>query len=339
MSAGSERTPKDWTDSWGRTHTYLRISLTEQCNFQCAYCLPPEGLPDAPPPAHHLLDEEILTLARIFVAGGVRKIRFTGGEPLLRAGAARLAARTAQELSVPVHLTTNGSLLPRHLPTLVAGGIAGINISLDTMDREHFARITKRDVLPVVLRAAEAVAATNIQLKLNAVVTPDYALADAMQLIQFARELGAEMRFIEFMPLCGSAWQINGSSRAQELEAEIVRELGLEQRCEGEVAHTFSHSDTGQRVGFIRSLSQPFCGTCNRLRLSCDGRLLTCLFSRQGRALLPLLRAGASEAELRTAIAEEVLQKTRAHGRNNPVDFQDPAVTSAISGVIHSIGG
>lgn len=325
-------------DRWGRPHSYLRISLTEACNFQCTYCMPPEGLPESPPAKHHMNDDEITALASIFVEMGVNKIRLTGGEPLLRKGAAQLALRLTHELNTPVHMTTNGSLLKRHLPVLKQG-IAGLNVSLDSLQPTRFAKQTGRAVLPNVLSSLEAAYEANIPLKLNAVVVPDYPTKDAFELIKFAETIAAEVRFIEFMPLCGSSWAPSTVTRAQTLEAEVCKALHLTTPTQGRVAHTYINPDSGLKVGFIRSLSKPFCNSCDRVRLSCSGRLVNCLFSSQGIDLLTPLRKGATPTDIKSIIRNEVWGKHQSHGQAEPLDFSLASAKDRVTGIIHHIGG
>lgn len=325
-------------DRFGREHTYLRISLTERCNFQCLYCLPPEGLPETPPPASHCSDEELLRLVELFVSLGIRKVRLSGGEPLLRKGAPTLVAEIRKRFHIPVHLTTNGSLLKRYLPALQDADISGINLSLDTLNRDKFHYVTQSRSFDRVIEAAQLVANTGIPLKLNAVVQEDYSTQDAINLIEFGKKLKAEVRFIEFMPLCGSAWNNSGVGRIVQLEEELIHYFQLAHFQQGEVAHTYDGVH-GCRVGFISSLSKPFCSHCNRIRLSCTGFLMPCLFSRTGTDLLTPLRQGASHQELVRLMRANVLEKTKAHGSNEDIDFKTLEDPLQVTGMIHQIGG
>lgn len=327
-------------DRYGRYHTYLRVSLTDRCNFQCRYCLPPEGLPETPPPASHCTDDEFCQMIEAFVALGIRKIRLSGGEPLLRKGVPALVAKIRQRFSLPIFMTTNGSLLKRYLPALKEAGLNGINLSLDTLNRERFNQVTQTQSYERVVEAARLTASSGISLKINAVVQADYTTEEAIDLIEFGRELQVqEVRFIEFMPLCGSAWVNKGVGRIVQLEEELIDYFQLKNFQQGEVAHTYEQSDHSCQVGFISSLSKPFCGTCNRVRLSCTGVLHPCLFSRSGSDLLTPLRQGASPEEMKKIILGNVWQKTKAHGTDEEIHFETLTNPLQVTGLIHQIGG
>jgi cyclic pyranopterin phosphate synthase len=327
-------------DRFGRKHTYLRISLTESCNFQCLYCLPPEGLPEAPLPASYSTDDEICRLVEIFVQLGVRKIRLSGGEPLLRKGTPALIKRLRQTFQIPVTLTSNGSLILRYSKELLESGLSGINISLDSLNPKQFKQKTQSSSFEKVIQGIRLMAEAQIPLKLNAVVQDSFPLQEALDLIAFAQEVQAEMRFIEFMPLCGTGWTNKGVGVILQLEKELIEHLQMVDYCQGEVAHTYKIPGKESRIGFISSLSQPFCSTCNRIRLSCTGVLYSCLFSRNGSDLLTPLRQGASVESLSQQIQETVWGKTKAHGSDTPILFRQlQTPEKVISGLIHSIGG
>jgi GTP 3',8-cyclase len=281
----------------------LRISVTDRCNFRCTYCMP-----DAEyvwiARREILSFEEITRLARVFVALGVDKIRLTGGEPLLRRDLDRLVAQLAAiDGLADLCLTTNGSLLAEKAETLAAAGLKRLNVSLDTLDPEKFARIRQRGDLRVVLDGLFAARAAGFRaIKLNAVIERGVNETDILPLVEFARANGFTMRFIEYMDV-GNAndWLTQKMVAKAEILAAIharypLREVGRNQGSAPAVDYEFI--DGGGSVGVIASVSEPFCGSCTRGRLTADGKLVTCLFAACGHDLKALLRNGASDEEI-----------------------------------------
>ncbi|HEY1371061.1 MAG TPA: GTP 3',8-cyclase MoaA [Candidatus Binatia bacterium] len=296
------------TDSYRRPLRDLRISVTDRCNFRCTYCMPLDEY-DWIDKREILSFEEIARVARIFVRAGVEKLRLTGGEPLVRTNVERLVAELAPiEGLKDLCLTTNGSLLAEKAAALKAAGLKRINVSIDTLDAEKFRRMTKRGDLGKVLEGLFAAKKAGLDpIKINAVVERGVNDGDILDLVAFAREHGFTMRFIEYMDV-GNAngWTSTKLVPKKEI-VEIVharfplKEVGRSQGSAPAVDYEFA--DGGGRVGVVASVTEPFCSTCNRARLTADGKLVTCLFSSVGHDLKARLRSGASDDELFDHIA------------------------------------
>ncbi|MBR1658988.1 MAG: GTP 3',8-cyclase MoaA [Oscillospiraceae bacterium] len=320
-------------DGFGRTVDYLRISVTDRCNLRCVYCMPEEGA--AWTPHERILRyEDILRLCGIFASLGVRNFRITGGEPLIRKGLPALAAGIK---AIPgaerVALTTNGVMLAEALPALLDAGIDGINFSLDTLDRERFAALTRRDMLPQALRGLDAVLkAPGLTLKLNCVAASG-SERDWLALAAIAREHPVAVRFIEAMPIglgrtlefCGEAAVRKALEKAYGEAAPCAAPLG------SGPARYVSFPGFAGSVGFISALSHRFCGGCNRVRLTAAGFLKTCLQYDAGVDLAPLL--GDGDETLREAIRDAILRKPEAH------QFQNAAVPHSEGRIMSQIGG
>ncbi len=326
-------------DSFGRIATDLRVSLTDRCNLRCAYCMPPEGL-DWLPRADQLTDDEVVRLIRIGVELlGIREVRFTGGEPLLRRGLAGIIARTAELRPRPeISLTTNAIGLERTAATLRAAGLDRINVSLDTLRPETFRKLTRRDRLPDVLDGLAAAAAAGLRpVKVNAVLMRDLNDDEAVPLLRYCLEAGYELRFIEQMPLDAQhGWKRAEMVTAEEILAALGREFALtpdDPRQRGSApAEAFLVDGGPARVGVIASVTRPFCGTCDRVRLTADGQIRNCLFARSENDLRGPLRAGADDAELAAAWRRAVAVKLPGHGINDPSFLQPDRPMSAIGG-------
>jgi cyclic pyranopterin phosphate synthase len=292
-------------DSFGRIATDLRVSLTDRCNLRCAYCMPPEGL-DWLPKTDQLTDDEVVRLVRIGVERlGIREVRFTGGEPLLRRGLAGIVARTAALRPRPeISLTTNAIGLERTAATLRAAGLDRVNVSLDTLRPETFRKLARRDRLPDVLDGLAAAAQAGLRpVKVNAVLMRDLNDDEAAPLLRYCLDHGYELRFIEQMPLDAQhGWKRAEMVTAEEILAALGREFTLtpdDPRQRGSApAEAFLVDGGPGRVGVIASVTRPFCGTCDRVRLTADGQVRNCLFARSESDLRGPLRAGADDAEL-----------------------------------------
>ena len=299
------------TDRLGRPVRDLRISVTDRCNFRCVYCMPKEvfGRDHVFLPRDQLFDyEEIERLARAFVAHGVRKIRLTGGEPLVRRDVERLVAMLARIPGLDLTLTTNGSLLPGKAKVLRHAGLNRITVSLDSLDDETFRAMNDVD-FPVdrVLAGIEAAEAAGFApIKVNMVVRRGLNEDSVLPMARYFRERGHILRFIEYMDVGHTnGWRLDDVVPAAELVARIDAELPVEPvepAYRGEVARRYRYRDGGGEVGVIASVTQPFCGDCTRARLSAEGRLFTCLFSVRGHDLRGLVRGGATDEELHEAI-------------------------------------
>ena len=326
-------------DSFGRIATDLRVSLTDRCNLRCAYCMPPEGL-DWLPRTDQLTDDEVVRLVRIGVELlGIREVRFTGGEPLLRRGLAGIVARTAALRPRPeISLTTNAIGLERTAGTLRAAGLDRINVSLDTLRPETFRKLARRDRLPDVLDGLAAAAAAGLSpVKVNAVLMRDLNDDEAVPLLRYCLDRGYELRFIEQMPLDAQhGWKRAEMVTAEEILAALGREFTLtpdDPRQRGSApAEAFLVDGGPARVGVIASVTRPFCGTCDRVRLTADGQVRNCLFARSESDLRGPLRAGADDAELAAAWRRAVAVKLPGHGINDPSFLQPDRPMSAIGG-------
>jgi cyclic pyranopterin phosphate synthase len=299
----------DVLDTFGRPLRDLRISVTDRCNFRCVYCMPKEVFGRD----HRFLDrrelltfEEIARVARVFVDAGVRKLRITGGEPLVRRDLERLIALLA-ELDVDLTLTTNGSLLPQKAQALADAGLSRITVSLDSLDDEQFRALNDVD-FPVakVLEGIDAAAAAGLPVKVNAVVKRGANEDQVVPMAALFRERGHTLRFIEYMDVGHSnGWRLDDVVPATEIVAALDRAFGVEPveaSYRGEVARRYRYRDGAGEVGVIASVTQPFCGDCTRARLSAEGRLFTCLFAFRGHDLRALVRSGAGDEELAEAI-------------------------------------
>jgi cyclic pyranopterin phosphate synthase len=324
-------------DAHGRAITDLRVSVTDRCNFRCRYCMPAEGMPWLR--REDILSfEEIERLVRVLVGLGIRDVRLTGGEPLARREFPRLVGMLAaiegiRDLSV----TTNGYLLERDAAALVDAGINRINVSVDSLARDRFHEITRRDALPQVLRGLEAIAAfPQVRpIKVNAVAMRDFTEPEVFRFAELARTTDYQVRFIEFMPLdADRAWEPDMVLTGEEIRELISSRFPLEpvQREAHATARIYRFADGTGEIGFINPVSEPFCADCNRVRLTAEGELRTCLFSVHETDLREPLRAGASDAEVEKVIRAAVWRKELKHRVNEP-GFRPPARTmSAIGG-------
>ncbi|HEX2497641.1 MAG: GTP 3',8-cyclase MoaA [Actinomycetes bacterium] len=326
-------------DSYGRTATDLRVSLTDRCNLRCAYCMPAEGLDWLPSPSL-LTDAEIVRLVRVAVERlGVTEVRFTGGEPLVRRGLVGIVEQvTALRPRPQVSLTTNGIGLARIATGLRAAGLDRINVSLDTLDRARFIELARRDRLADVMDGLAAAAAAGLTpVKVNAVLMRGINEGEAPALLRWCLERGYELRFIEQMPLDAQhGWRRDTMITAEEIFAALRTEFDLDP--EGEQvrgtapAETFLVNGGPGRVGVIASVTRPFCGNCDRVRLTADGQVRTCLFAREESDLRGSLRAGASDDELARRWEAAMWTKKPGHGIDNPGFLQPTRPMSAIGG-------
>ena len=322
-------------DGHGRVIGDLRLSVTDRCNFRCQYRMPAEGLPWLDR-SGVLTFEEIERLVALFASMGVRSVRLTGGEPLVRRDFPALAARLAP-LVDDLSVTTNGYLLERDAEALVRAGVNRFNVSIDSLQQDRFFAMTRRDALPQVLRGLEALGAfpEAHPIKVNAVALRGFTEDEVLPFARFAREHPYEVRFIEFMPLDGDrTWDLSKVLTGEELRAAIHAELPLEPepREAHATARVYRFADGRGRIGFINPVSDPFCGDCDRIRLTADGKLRTCLFSIGETDLRAPLRAGASDDELERIVRDAVWRKELKHRVNDPGFVQPARTMSAIGG-------
>jgi GTP 3',8-cyclase len=323
-------------DRYGRVATDLRVSLTDRCNLRCSYCMPAEGL-DWLPDETVLTDDEVVRLVRIGVEMlGIREVRFTGGEPLVRRGLVDIVRRT-HELGVETSLTTNALGLARMAPTLAAAGLDRVNVSLDSIRPESFLAITRRDRLHDVLAGLEAARDAGLgPVKINAVLMRGINDAEAPELLRWALGEGYQLRFIEQMPLDAQhGWSRQGMVTADEIFTALAAEFVLspaEEPRGSAPAELFQVDGGPGTVGVIASVTRPFCGDCDRVRLTADGQVRNCLFAREESDLRTALRSGATDEEIADRWIVAMLGKRPGHGIDDPTFLQPDRPMSAIGG-------
>lgn len=317
------------TDTQGRVLRDLRISVTDRCNLRCVYCMPLEGVAWLPR-AEVLTYEEIVRVARIALGLGVTGIRLTGGEPTARAGL-EVLVRALRDLdpALDLSLTTNGLKLAALAGTLRQAGLTRINVSLDTLDRARFQQIARRDRLPEVLAGLEAAKRAGFSpIKVNAVLMRGFNEDEAVPLARWAREQGFELRFVEWMPLDSQrSWSTERLVPATEILAALQQEFPLDPlpgTDPSAPAELHRYRDGGGTVGVIASVTRPFCERCDRIRLTADGQIRTCLFAHEEHDLRGALRRGASDEELAGLLKAAAWRKEPGHLINQPA-FEQPA--------------
>ncbi|WP_262285053.1 GTP 3',8-cyclase MoaA [Micromonospora sp. MA102] len=338
MTAAPTTTDGVLVDRYGRIARDLRVSLTDKCNLRCTYCMPAEGLPWLAGP-QLLDDDEIVRLIRVAVQRlGVTEVRFTGGEPLIRPGLARIvSAVAALEPRPRISLTTNGIGLDRLAPTLRAAGLDRVNVSLDTLDRARFAELTRRDRHADVLAGLAGAAAAGLTpVKINTVLMRGVNDDEAPALLRFALAHGYELRFIEQMPLDAQhGWDRSTMVVADEILAALRAEFALTADPGGRgaaPAETWLVDGGPARVGVIASVTRPFCGDCDRTRLTADGQVRNCLFATEESDLRGALRGGADDEELARRWRAAMWGKRAGHGIDDPTFLQPARPMSAIGG-------
>jgi cyclic pyranopterin phosphate synthase len=337
MRGGEERLYRGvLVDGFGRIASDLRISVTDRCNFRCRYCMPPEGLPWMPKD-QILSFEEIERLARVLVELGVRSIKVTGGEPLVRRDV-HVLVKKLRRLGgdLDISMTTNGFLLSKVAPALADAGLDRVTVSCDSLIKHRFADMTLRDALDEVLEGLRASVRYGLTpIKINTVVIRGKNEDEVVEFARLARETGYDVRFIEYMPLdAQDEWSPEGVVPGAEIIARIAEAFPLQPDTdeEPEPVTPFRFADGAPgRVGVIPSVTQPFCDTCNRLRLTADGQLRACLFSLEETDLRGPLRAGASDDEL-AALARECVSRKWAGHRIGRKDFVRPARSMSMIG-------
>lgn len=311
------------TDSFGRVHTNLRVSVTDRCNIRCFYCMPAENVRFKP--RHELLTfEEIERFVSVVARLGVNKIRLTGGEPLVRHGLSLLVKKIAAVPGITdIALTTNGMLLAEQARSLKEAGLKRLNISLDSLDPETFFRISRREGLDQVLAGIEMAQRVGFErIKLNAVAIRGITEPDIVPLGEFARQHGMEMRFIEFMPLDAEGnWDneqvLSGQQIRETLEAALGPLVPLDRTDPSQPATDYVFADGVGQIGFINPVTQPFCHSCNRLRLTAEGQIRNCLFSSEEWDVRALLRGSATDEEVEDLVRGSVGAKRAGHGINS----------------------
>ncbi|WP_372729108.1 GTP 3',8-cyclase MoaA [Nocardioides sp.] len=325
-------------DRYGRVATDLRVSLTDRCNLRCSYCMPAEGL-DWLPDDSVLSDDEVVRLIAIGVQQlGIREVRFTGGEPLVRRGLVDIVRRTRSlDPALELSITTNALGLTRTAQALADAGLNRVNVSLDTVRPDTFHEITRRDRLQDVVAGLEAARAAGLgPIKINAVLLRGVNDDQAGELLRWSLERGYDLRFIEQMPLDAQhGWSREAMVTAEEIFAQLEREFDLSPAAEprGSAPAELFRVDGGPAtVGVIASVTRPFCGDCDRVRLTADGQVRNCLFAREESDLRGALRAGAGDEEIAERWVVAMRGKRAGHGIDDPTFLQPDRPMSAIGG-------
>ena len=325
------------SDGWGREIRSVRLSVTDRCNFRCRYCMPAEGLQWLNKP-EVLTFEELHRLVRVMAAMGVSEVRLTGGEPLVRRDLPDLVHRLATVPGVnDLSLTTNGVLLDRLAGSLADAGLRRLNVSLDSLSHTRFAEITRRDALDRVLAGLDAAQReTRLRpIKVNCVAIRGFSETEVPALAELARRKPFVVRFIEFMPLdADDRWDADQVLSGADIRAIIAERWALEEIPAGpsSTARRFRFADGAGELGFVSPVTEPFCSSCDRIRVTADGRLRTCLFSRTEWDLQAPLRDGASDAELEEVIRNAVAHKELKHRINEPGFVRASRTMSQIGG-------
>jgi cyclic pyranopterin phosphate synthase len=323
-------------DSFGRIHDYLRISLTDHCNFRCSYCMPVEEM-EWMPQSKLMSKEEILSLAETFVSLGVKKIRLTGGEPLVRKEFPEILERLSV-FPVELTLTTNGILIHKHIEVLKKAGVRSVNVSLDTLNREKFHKLTRRDQFEQVWENILLLLKEGFRVKVNAVALHGMIEDEICDFIQVTEKLPLHVRFIEFMPFAGNHWQskeVVTAAQMLEIANDKFQIIKLEDK-KHDTAKKYQVPGFAGTFAFITTMSAHFCGDCNRLRLTADGKIKNCLFGKEELDLLGALRRGE---EVESLIRLSVSRKHAALGGQFSSDYQKADPDKIENRSMISIGG
>jgi cyclic pyranopterin phosphate synthase len=307
-------------DSYGRRIKSMRISITDKCNFRCTYCMPAEGLPWLKK-SQILSYEELERITRVAVSIGIEQVRLTGGEPLVRRDVPEFVRQLRKiEGLRSLSITTNGILLKQQAKALAEAGLTRINVSLDSLVREKFAKLTRRDQLDRVLEGLEEVEKypSIHPIKINAVAVRGFSEDEVLDFVQFARKKGYVMRWIEFMPLdADQIWRKEDILTGGEIQSIIETQYGplvpITSGDPSETARRYTFSDGIGEIGFINPVSEPFCSTCDRIRLTADGQLRTCLFATEETDLRAVLRSGGDDEAIARTIRHAVWHKELKH--------------------------
>lgn len=326
------------TDKFGREHDYLRISLTERCNLRCLYCMPAEGIP-LRPRSEFMSKIEIIEIAKTFVQLGVKKIRLTGGEPLVRKDTKEIIEGLSQ-LPVELAITTNGILVDAFIDTFISCGLKTVNVSLDSLKKEKFNTITRRDYFDRVMSNILLLIQNNFHVKLNAVIIRNLNDDELIDFIEFTKNLEVHYRFIEFMPFSGNRWDRSKGLSYSEIMSAVQQHYGhsaerIEDR-KNDTAKNYRIKNYKGTFAVISSVTNPFCDTCNRLRLTADGKIKNCLFSNYETDLLTAFRNGE---DITSLIRGNVWDKKSSRGGmvtfedySNPERYQQNRTMTAIGG-------
>ena len=323
-------------DSLGRKHDYLRISLTDQCNLRCLYCMPNENM-EFMPNNHLMQAQEIFEIAKIFVEQGINKIRLTGGEPLLRKDFPDIISLLAK-LPIQLTLTTNGILIDKYLSQLVEAGITSVNLSLDTLQAVKFTQITKRKGFEKVWRAIHLLLQENRHVKINMVAMKSKNLDEILDFIALTIKLPLHIRFIEFMPFTGNAWEQSQVVTHHEILDLVRTKFEFSKLIDepNDTSKKYQVKGAQGTFAIISTMSEPFCSSCNRLRLTADGKIKNCLFSVEESNLLERFRNGQ---DILPIIKQSVWEKKAQQGGQFPKNYQDTVPEKITNRSMISIGG
>lgn len=323
-------------DTFGRTHDYLRISLTDNCNFRCSYCMPVEEM-EWMPQSKLMSKEEVLKLSEIFVSLGVKKIRLTGGEPLVRKEFPEILEGIAR-MPVETTLTTNGILIHRHIHILKAAGVRSVNVSLDTLSPEKFKRLTRRDQFSQVWDNIQLLLQEGFRVKVNAVALHGLIEDEICGFVRVTEKLPLHVRFIEFMPFAGNHWSSKQVVTAKQMLDLVQAEFTIEklEDKKHDTAKKYKVPGFEGTFAFITTMSEHFCGDCNRLRLTADGKIKNCLFGKEELDLLSALRSGQDVIPL---IQHSVSRKHAALGGQFTADYEKANPDAIDNRSMISIGG
>jgi GTP 3',8-cyclase len=327
------------TDSFGREHAYLRISLIERCNLRCSYCMPEDGVLLSPK-GHLMTYEEIHTIAKIFVANGVTKIRLTGGEPLIRKDIPIILEKLSS-LPIELSITTNAVIVDKFFDTLKINGVKSINVSLDSLDKEKFEHITRRDEFEKVYNNIHLLVDEGFKVKVNAVLIRGFNDNEIIDFIDFTKDLPISVRFIEFMPFDGNKWDMDKMVSYKEVMQYVNAAFSKEQivrlqDAPNDTSKNYKIKGYQGSFAIISSVTNPFCDTCNRLRLTADGQLKNCLFSSSESDLLTALREGKP---IESIIKKAVEAKFKVRGGMDTIEkLQEPKLHTHNRSMI-TIGG
>ena len=326
-------------DTFGRKHDYLRISITEHCNLRCTYCMPEDGI-QLTPKTHLMTADEIISIAQTFVNLGVTKIRLTGGEPLVRKDARDIISRLGK-LGVNLTITTNGILVSNFIETFKEARIKTVNISIDSLVKDKFNQITRRDYFDIVQKNIDLLLKEKFNVKLNVVLIKSFNNNEILDFITLTKDKNVQVRFIEFMPFSGNQWDksklVSYAEIMETVQSEYkFNEIERLQDSTNDTAKNFKINSYQGSFAIISSVTNPFCSTCNRIRLTADGKLKNCLFSNSETSLLEVLRSGESIIPL---IEKNLLSKKAVRsGMDDDLKFQNPELFSQNRSMI-TIGG
>ncbi|MDZ4666981.1 MAG: GTP 3',8-cyclase MoaA [bacterium] len=323
-------------DSFGRVHDYLRISLTDQCNFRCLYCMPNEQM-DFLPSSELMSADEVVKLAEIFVSQGISKIRLTGGEPLIRKDIGDIIEQLSK-LPVELTLTTNGVLLDKYLDQLLAAGIRSVNISLDTLNAVNFKQLTQRNSFDKVWSNILLMLQNGFHVKVNVVVMRGKNQHEISEFVALTQSMPLHVRFIEFMPFTGNAWEHEQVYTHQEILADVGERFSINklQDFKHDTAKKYQVEGYMGTFAVISTMSEPFCEDCNRLRLTADGQIKNCLFSADETNLLASLRKGK---DVLPVIRHTVMQKKARQGGQFASSYEETLAENITNRSMIKIGG